>query len=106
MDNASNSPQTVSLTGDGQDFSITVASSNQTVSQGRSATYTLSVNPCGGFIQVVQLSCDGPAGTVQLHRVAGYLHAERLDVTGCDAYCNNGGGSGWLDRPMLRAALW
>ncbi len=58
-DNASGSPQSVVLTGTGQDFSVTAASSSQTVSPGQTATYSLSVSPGGGFNQTVQLSCSG-----------------------------------------------
>jgi len=58
-DSAINSPQTVALTGTGQDFSITATSPSQTVSPGGTATYSLSVSPSGGFSQMVQMSCSG-----------------------------------------------
>jgi hypothetical protein len=61
-DNASGSPQTVSLTATGQDFSLAVAtgsSSSATVSPGGTATYTITATAIGGFNQSVTLSCSG-----------------------------------------------
>jgi hypothetical protein len=63
-DNASGSPQTIPLSGLGQDFSFTSSSSTQTVTPGSTATYTIAVNPIGGFNQAVALSCSGaPTGS-------------------------------------------
>jgi hypothetical protein len=64
-DSASDSPQTASLTGVGQDFSMTPSSSSSaTVSPGQTANYTVSVVPDGGFNQTVLLSCGGaPSGS-------------------------------------------
>src|SRR5208283_5933142 len=57
-DNASGSPQSVPLTGSGQDFSIAASgSSTATVSPGQTASYTLSLAPAGGFKQTVSLTC-------------------------------------------------
>jgi hypothetical protein len=48
-DSASNSPQTVSLTGTGQDFSLAPSSSSTaTVAPGQSAKYAVAVAPGGG----------------------------------------------------------
>jgi Abnormal spindle-like microcephaly-assoc'd, ASPM-SPD-2-Hydin/Cep192 domain 4 len=61
-DNASSSPQNVPLAGTGEDFSVAVASgtsSTATVTPGESATYTISLNPLGGFSQMVTLTCMG-----------------------------------------------
>jgi hypothetical protein len=58
-DNATGSPQTVALTGTGQDFSITAASANATVRAGQTATYSVAFTPAGGFAQSVSLSCSG-----------------------------------------------
>lgn len=59
-DNAGNSPQTVSLSGTGQDFSVAPASSTSaTVTPGQNASYTIAVAPGGGFNQTVTLSCSG-----------------------------------------------
>jgi VCBS repeat protein/centrosomal CEP192-like protein/HYDIN/CFA65/VesB family protein len=58
-DNASGSPQTVPLTGTGQDFALSAPSPSQTVSPGQTATYSVTVEPEGGFKQTVQLSCTG-----------------------------------------------
>jgi len=64
-DSASDSPQTASLGGVGQDFSMSPSSSSSaTVSPGQVATYTVSVVPDGGFNQTVLLSCSGePSGS-------------------------------------------
>src|SRR5208283_2036197 len=59
-DSAINSPQTVPLTGMGQDFSVAPSSSSTaTVTPGQVASYTVSVKPAGGFNQTVTLSCSG-----------------------------------------------
>jgi hypothetical protein len=59
-DNAPGSPQTVAISGTGQDFSL--APSGQvtaTVTPGQTANYALAVTPGGGFNQTVTLSCSG-----------------------------------------------
>jgi len=61
-DNAPGSPQTVALSGSGQDFSIGIAAgspASNTVAAGQSATYNLSITPVGGFNHVVALTCSG-----------------------------------------------
>jgi hypothetical protein len=65
-DNATNNPQTVSLNGTGQDFSMALQSqSSATVSPGQSANYMIAVTPVGGFNQTVALSCSGaPPGAI------------------------------------------
>src|SRR5712664_3813069 len=67
--NASGSPQSVSLTGIGstatRDFSLLASPTSGTMTAGQSAAFTLNVSPSGGFNQVVSLACSGapPAGT-------------------------------------------
>jgi hypothetical protein len=63
-DSASNSPQTATLTGVGQDFSMASSgSTTATVSPGGTAKYTLAIAPAGGFKQTVSFTCSGvPAG--------------------------------------------
>ncbi|HKV77687.1 MAG TPA: SBBP repeat-containing protein [Candidatus Sulfotelmatobacter sp.] len=67
-DDASNSPQTVSLTGTGTDFSLSAAtgsdcpsggncSTSATVTAGQTATYDLQVSPVSGFIGTVSFGC-------------------------------------------------
>src|SRR5205807_4640362 len=59
-DNATGSPQSVSLTGAGTDFSIgaaTGSSSSATVAAGQAASYTLNVNAQNGFTGNVAVSC-------------------------------------------------
>jgi hypothetical protein len=65
-DNAGNSPQTVSLSGTGQDFSMATGSqSSATVSPGQTANYTVALTSVGGFSQQVTLSCNGaPPGSI------------------------------------------
>jgi Abnormal spindle-like microcephaly-assoc'd, ASPM-SPD-2-Hydin len=62
-DNATGSPQSVSLTGTGSsgagDFSLSASPSSGTVTAGQSATFTLDVTPLGGFNQAVNLACNG-----------------------------------------------
>lgn len=61
-DDASGSPQSVSLSGDGEDFGLGLAagsSSRVTVSAGGDANYSLNVSPLGNFNQTVALSCAG-----------------------------------------------
>jgi hypothetical protein len=61
-DNAAGSPQTVTLTGTGQDFAVAVAPSSSptaTVAPGQTANYTIAITPDGGFDQTVVLSCSG-----------------------------------------------
>ena len=64
-DNATDSPQTVTLTGSGLDFSMTPgAAASATVTAGQTASYSIAVAPAGGFAQSVALSCSGgPAGS-------------------------------------------
>ena len=59
-DSAAGSPQTVTLTGMGQDFSVAYSgSATATVAPGQTANYTVAVTPGGGFDQTVMLSCSG-----------------------------------------------
>ena len=59
-DNANDSPQSVSLSGTGQDFSSAASSSSTaSVSPGQTASYAVIVTPEGGFNQTVLLACSG-----------------------------------------------
>jgi hypothetical protein len=61
-DNATGSPQTVGLTGTGQDFTIAASSGSSTsatVAPGSPATYTLSVGGVSGFSGSVSFTCTG-----------------------------------------------
>ncbi len=64
-DNAVGSPHYVSLSGAGQDFSLSLSgSSTATITSGQAANYTVAVNPSGGFNDSVALTCSGaPAGS-------------------------------------------
>lgn len=54
------SPQTVSLSGTGADFSLASSSTSDTIQAGATASYTLTVASVGGsFTSAVQLSCSG-----------------------------------------------
>jgi Cep192 domain 4/Galactose oxidase, central domain len=62
VDNATSptSPQTVALSGTGQDFSLApVTPASTTVTAGQTANYTVAVSPAGGFNQTVALTCTG-----------------------------------------------
>src|SRR5579862_1469572 len=56
----SGSPQTVSLSGTGSDFSLTSSTKQDTIQSGATATYTLTASAVGGsFPNAVSLSCTG-----------------------------------------------
>ncbi len=59
-DSAAGSPQTVSLSGAGEDFSFGTAPPAQTIAAGQTATFKLDVSALGGFKQAVALSCEWP----------------------------------------------
>jgi len=58
-DNAPDSPQTVALTGIGQDFLLNVAPGTTTVTPGQAGNYTVTVSPLSGFSQKGALTCSG-----------------------------------------------
>jgi hypothetical protein len=61
-DNASDSPQTVGLTGTGQDFTVAPpsgSSTSATAAPGQPATYTLSVGGQAGLSGTVTFACTG-----------------------------------------------
>jgi len=58
-DNASTSPQTVELSGTGMGFAVSSTTTSQTVSEGQTANYSLTLAPQGGFSQTVNLACTG-----------------------------------------------
>ena len=61
-DDAVGSPQSVALTGTGEDFTFTAppgSSTSATVSPGGTAGYTLSVVAVGGFNQNISFTCTG-----------------------------------------------
>ncbi len=63
-DNATNSPQSIALSGQGPDFSIKASPSSITVSPGNSGQLSIVLAPIAAFNQTVTLSCLGaPAGT-------------------------------------------
>jgi len=53
-------PMVVGLSGNGEDFSITVSgSASATITDGQTATYTLSIQPLNGATGTVALACAG-----------------------------------------------
>jgi len=67
-DNAPDSPQSVTLSGNGTDISISLppgSSSSASVSAGQSASFSLMIAPGGGFNGPVTVACNGaiPGGT-------------------------------------------
>ena len=64
-DNATNSPQTISLTGSGPDFSISNSSNTLTVARGNAGSVTTTLTPIAAFNKAIAVSCSGaPAGTM------------------------------------------
>jgi hypothetical protein len=65
-DNATGSPQTVGLSGSGEDFTLGVVSggsASASVTSGQAAQYSLSMTALGGFNQSVSFTCGGaPSG--------------------------------------------
>jgi hypothetical protein len=62
MDSAPGSPQTVTLSGAGEDFSIAAASGSSTsatIAAGQTARYIISLLPVGEFNQQLSLACSG-----------------------------------------------
>jgi hypothetical protein len=59
-DNAPNSPQTVTLSGTGADFSMPASGGSSTVADGATASYQFSISPVGGaFSSAIILTCSG-----------------------------------------------
>ena len=119
-DDAGNSPQTIALTGTGQDFSLAPSSSSgsATVSAGQSATYTLSVSPSGGFAKSVSLSCTGaPAqstcsispSTISLNGSTATKATVTVSTTGSGLIlplAMSGPSNAWRGRYMLMILEW
>jgi hypothetical protein len=71
--NTTGSTQTVTLSGTGQDFTVSAASgspTSATVAPGSSATYSLSVGAKGGMSGMVSFTCAGGALRIHLHGFA------------------------------------
>jgi hypothetical protein len=64
-ENATTSTQTVSLTGTGADFALSVAPKSASVTPGTSANFTLTLTPQGGFNQAVQVTCTEPTSLTE-----------------------------------------
>ncbi len=58
-DNAGNSPQTVSLSGSGPDFSISANPTSLTITHGNAGSSTLTLTPSGQFNQTISLTFTG-----------------------------------------------
>ena len=62
VDNAPDSPQSISLNGAGSDFALAImfgGTGTSTVHPGDGTSYPLSLTPLGGFNQKVTLACSG-----------------------------------------------
>jgi ASPM-SPD-2-Hydin domain-containing protein/galactose oxidase-like protein len=119
-DNAAGSPQTITLTASGEDFSMTPGSaSSATVTPGQSASYSIAIAPAGGFAQTVALSCSGgPAQstcTVSPNSIAlGGKSATTAMVTVTTMASAQGPvlprGTGWpmqhRQTPLILALIW
>ncbi len=58
-DDASGSPHTAALSGNGTDFLISASPNSATIFAGQTATSTLTIRPAGGFNLAVSLACSG-----------------------------------------------
>jgi FG-GAP-like repeat/FG-GAP repeat len=58
-DNSPDTPQSLSLTGTGQDFAMNSMSASMTVTRGSSISHDFKVSSQGGFIGTVTLACTG-----------------------------------------------
>ena len=56
-DNSTGSPQTVTLSGTGMDFSLSASPASATVNAGQSANFTVTIRPDGGFDQAISFTC-------------------------------------------------
>jgi len=63
-DNASGSPQSVSLKGTGTAFSVSSSPSSRSISASGSSSFTLTVAPQSGFTGSVAVSCSGAPATM------------------------------------------
>jgi Abnormal spindle-like microcephaly-assoc'd, ASPM-SPD-2-Hydin len=63
VDDAANSPQSVGLSGTGQDFGVSASATSASVMAGQTASYTLSLAAEGGFPGAVSLTCTGAPAT-------------------------------------------
>jgi hypothetical protein len=86
-DNASGSPQSVSLTGTGSsstgDFSLSASPTSGTITAGQSAAFALNISPSGGFNQTVSLACSGApqAGTCAISPSSVTLNGSSASTT-------------------------
>ena len=97
--NAAGSPQTVTLTGSGEDFSVNPGSAaTATVGAGQTANYPIAVAPAGGFAQERDAKLQWGTGGVHVRGVAEYDCAER----GC---CADGHGEGYNCDAWMGAAV-
>ena len=107
------SPQTVPLTGIGQNFSVAASSSSTaTVAPGQAANYTVAVAPGGGFNQTVTLTCSGAPpesscsvspSSVKLNGAASTPVTVTVTTAGASASLTHPSG---LPRGGNRLALW
>jgi hypothetical protein len=59
-DNATNSPQTVMVSGTGPDFGISISPTSVTVPQGGAISATVTLTPINGFNQTIAVTCAAP----------------------------------------------
>jgi Abnormal spindle-like microcephaly-assoc'd, ASPM-SPD-2-Hydin/FG-GAP-like repeat len=58
-DGAANSPQSIALSGTGEDFTLNVTTPTQTIQSGGTADIQIAVTPQGGFTGLITLTCGG-----------------------------------------------
>jgi hypothetical protein len=113
-DNGVGSPQNVSLSGTGQDFSLASSSSSTaTIAAGQIANYTIAVNPLGGFNQTVALSCNGAPAQSSCSLSTNSVKLNGSSSTNIKVTVTTAGNSAGLANPLHvlpmsgnRLALW
>jgi hypothetical protein len=117
-DGASGSPQSLALTGTGQDFTVTPNGvATTTVATGQTATYALSLTPSGGFGGSVTLTCSGaPAmascsvspATVTLSGTTATTATVTVTTTAASQVFLPGGTDAFrrIGRPPMMLAAW
>jgi len=57
--NASNGTQTLTLSGNGTSYSVAASSTTETVTQGNTAVYPITLTPISGYTGTIDLNCTG-----------------------------------------------
>jgi hypothetical protein len=108
-DNAADSPQSVALSGTGEDFSLAVASGSTTTSSitpGQTATYNLSVASASGLSGSVSLTCTGAPSEATCTASPSTATLNASGATPITVTVTTTAGSGVAIRPRPPATPW